>query len=64
MRNNIKLVPKMLTPATLGIWAVLPDGDNRQIAQIDLPNDMQMNDNLECAEAVCAALRKRIRKSV
>ena len=64
MKINIKLVPKMLSPSTLGIWAVLPNGDNRQIAQIDMPNDMQMNDNLECANAICDALKKRIRKSI
>lgn len=62
-RSGFKLVPKMVTPNIMTIHAVTAS-ESMQIAEIHLPNDGQMNDNLEAAEGICAVLKKRIRKSV
>lgn len=64
MKGNFKLVPKLLDNCTFGIWIVLANGDCMQLGQFLVPNDGQMNDNLECAQAICDVMRKRIRKSV
>ena len=64
MMMNFRMVPKMISPDTCDIYIVLSNGDSRQIARVLFPHDGQMNDNLECAETVCIALKKRVKKSV
>ena len=48
----------------LDIGVVLANGNSTQIARIIFPDDKQVNDNLEAANAICVILKKRIRKSV
>lgn len=63
MNSNFKLVPKF-NNNLLNIWITLPNGDSKVIAYICFPADQQMGDNVKCAEELCAALKKRIRKSL
>lgn len=63
-RTGFQIVPKMITANVMQIYIVIKNGETRQIAEIHCPNDGQMNDNLELAESICAAIKKRIRKSV
>lgn len=62
-RLSFKLVPKM-NGNICGIFIVAGNGETKQIAELMFPADGQLNDNVECAAAVCDALRKRIRSSV
>lgn len=62
MGQSFRLVPK-ITGNFLCIFLVY-NGGHQEIARIIFPNDCQMNDNVECANAICAAMQKRIRKSV
>lgn len=64
MMGNFRIVPKMTSPNTCDFYVVLANGDSRLIAQVMFPCDGQMNDNVECANTICMALKKRIRKSV
>lgn len=66
MKNGIcfRVVPKMMDAATLSVWLVYSNGDWLELGRIRMPADGQMNDNLECAQTICDALKKRIRKSV
>lgn len=63
-RTGLRLVPKMINNVTFGIWVVASNGDSRQIGVFNVPNDNQMNDNLEAAQGICDVLKKRIRKSI
>lgn len=63
-RNGFRIVPKMVSSNRCIFDIVLPNGEYRTIAQCDFPNDNQMNDNLEAAQAISDVLKKRIRKSV
>ena len=63
-RGGFRIVPKMVSPNRCLFAIVLTNGDYRTIAQVDFPNDAQMNDNMEAAQAICDILKKRIRKSV
>jgi hypothetical protein len=63
MKGNFRLVPKF-SENMMDIVFVLPNGDCRVIARVCLPCDGQHNDDLSCAEEICSALRKRIRRSV
>ncbi len=64
MKNNFRIVPKMIDAVTLSLWLVLSNGDSLEIGRVRMPSDGQMNDNLECAQTICDAIKKRIRKSV
>ncbi len=63
-RGGFRIVPKMISPNRCIFDIVLANGDYRTIAQVDFPNDGQMNDNMEAAQGICDILKKRIRKSV
>ena len=43
---------------------IVINGNSRRIAVLETPNDKQISDNVELSETVCAAIQKRIRKSV
>lgn len=60
---SVRLVQKF-TGNILDIGIAYANGDSEQIARVVMPNDKQINDDLECANAICVALKKRIRKSV
>lgn len=60
---SVRLVQKF-TGNVLDIGIAYANGDSEQIARVVMPNDKQINDDLECANAICVALKKRIRKSV
>lgn len=62
--TGFRIVPKMMDSATLSIWLVHNNGEQLELGRMRMPMDGQMNDNLECAQSICTALRKRIRKSV
>jgi hypothetical protein len=63
-RTGLRLVPKMIDNVTFGIWVVTSNGESRQIGIFNVPNDNQINDNLEAAQGICDVLKKRIRKSI
>lgn len=60
---SVRLVQKF-TGNVLDIGIAYANGDSEHIARVVMPNDKQINDDLECANAICVALKKRIRKSV
>ena len=62
--NNLRVVPKMPCPNIIEFYLVNRANETRKIGILEMPCDNQLNDNLELAEAVCTAMRKRIRKSV
>jgi len=62
--GSLRVVPKMPYQNVIEIYVVNRAGETLKIGILQVPNDSQMNDNLELAETVCAAVRKRIRKSV
>lgn len=65
MKKSFKVVPKITGVNSADIWCTWNNGeDGVLIARILFPADGQMNDSLECLEAVTASLTKRIRKSV
>lgn len=63
-KTSFRIIPRMLNANRCIFDLVLSTGEYRTIAQCDFPNDNQMNDNLEAAQAICDILKKRIRKSV
>lgn len=66
MKNQFRLVPKMISPNCADIW-FMSGGNNENgtiIARILFPADGQLNDNLKALEDTCSILRTRIRRSV
>ncbi len=63
MGNRFKIVSKMPYSNIIEIYIVI-NGNSRRIAVLETPNDKQISDNVELSETVCAAIQKRIRKSV
>ncbi|MBO5279255.1 MAG: hypothetical protein J6B06_07180 [Lachnospiraceae bacterium] len=63
MNRKFKLVPK-ISQDVMAVFYIDPNGETLEICRVLLPNDNQMGDNVICAEEICVALKKRIRKSV
>lgn len=63
MTSNFRVVPKMENNRA-ALFMVLPNGEGRQIAYIEFPNDRQIPDNVEAITEIANILRKRIKKSV
>lgn len=63
MHRNFKLVPKIAEGAMV-VYYIAPNGETLEICRVLFPSDNQMGDNVICAEEICVALKKRIRKSV
>lgn len=63
-RTGFRIVPKMLDANRCEFNIVLNNGDYRAIAWVTFPADGQMNDNMQAAQEISDALKKRIRKSV
>lgn len=63
MNRNYRIIPK-ISNNILSIGIVFASGDAREICRAYLPDDNQLNDNCVCAEEICAALKRRFRKSV
>ncbi len=64
MNSGFRVVPKMPCSWLIEIYIVAKTGDVRKVAVIEVPHDDQLNDNLELSQTVCAAINKRIKKSV
>ena len=62
MKSGFQIVPKYNDNVIF--FHYVTAADNACIGQIRCPNDGQMNDNLELAQTVTNALKRRIRKSV
>lgn len=61
---GFKIVPK-IKDNVIGIFLVVPTlGQSRQIVLLETPNDYQLNDDMELAEEICKAYRKRLNKSI
>ena len=61
---SFRVVPK-IDNNRIAIFVVLAStGHTRQVAYLEVPNDCQMNDNVELANEICQAYRKRMRKSL
>jgi hypothetical protein len=63
-RTGFRVVPKMVDANKCEFDIVLNNGEFRAIAWVVFPADGQLNDNLDAANEIAAALKKRIRKSV
>lgn len=63
VNGSFRIVPKF-QDNILDIGIVLSNGESMHIARIFMPKDGQINDNVECGNAICLALKKRIKKSV
>ena len=62
--KNLRIVPK-ISNNLIGIFICIPStGERRQVALVECPNDNQLNDNIELADTICKAYRKRLNKSV
>lgn len=62
--TSFRLVPK-IEGNKIGIFLAVPStGQSRQVAYLEVPDDCQLNDNVELADAVCKAYRKRLNKSI
>lgn len=62
--TSFRLVPK-IEGNKIGIFLVVPSmGQSRQVAYLEVLDDCQLNDNMELANEVCTAYRKRLRKSI
>ena len=62
MKGGFQIVPKYND--NIIYFHYVTAADNGCIGQIRCPNDGQMNDNLEMAQTIAGAIKKRIRKSV
>ncbi|MCM1259048.1 MAG: hypothetical protein NC306_08280 [Butyrivibrio sp.] len=62
MAANFRLVPKFEGNCLVILYE--SNGDVQAIAQILLPADRQLADNVEVANDICGILKKRIRKSL
>lgn len=61
---GFKMVPK-IKDNVIGIFLVAPSlGQSRQVILMETPNDYQLNDDMELAEEICRAYRKRLNKSI
>lgn len=63
MKRSFDLIAKY-DKNVMGIFIVLPNGEYKQILHCIFPNDCQMGDNVQVAEAIIPILRKRIRRSL
>ena len=63
MKQSFQLVPKF-AGNVVGIFIVLPSGENKEICRIYCPNDNQLGDNVKVAEEIIPILRKRVRRSL
>lgn len=63
-KKNIRVVPK-ISNNLIAVYICIPStGESRQVALVECPNDNQLNDNVELADEICRAYRKRINKSI
>ena len=62
MKSGFQIVPKIHD--NIIFIHFVTSTENECIAQLRCPNDGQMNDNLELAQTVSSAYKRRIRKSV
>lgn len=62
MKSGFQIVPKFND--NIIYFHYVTAADNACIGQIRCPNDGQMNDNLELAQTITGAIKRRIRKSV
>ncbi len=61
---GFKLVPK-IKGNMIGLFVYVPSTEqSRQVALVETPNDYQLNDDMELAEEICKAYRKRMNKSI
>ena len=63
-RSGFRIVPRMIDQCRCQFDIVLLNGEFRTIGEVHFPNDGQQNDNLEAAQIIADAIKKRIRKSV
>lgn len=63
-KSGFRIVPKMVDANRCEFNIVLNSGEYKAIAWVIFPADGQMNDNMQAAQEISDALKKRIRKSV
>ena len=64
MAIKLRVIPK-INGNMIGVFVHIPaTGESRQVALVECPNDNQLNDNVELADEICRAYRKRITKSI
>ena len=62
--KNIRVVPK-ISNNLIAVYICIPStGESRQVALVECPNDSQLGDNVELADVLCTAYRKRLNKSI
>lgn len=63
-KKNIRVVPK-ISNNLIAVYICIPStGESRQVALVECPNDSQLGDNVELADVLCTAYRKRLNKSI
>ena len=62
MSKNFRLVPKFSENCLIILYEM--NGDVRIIAQVLLPADQQLAQNVQTANDICTNLKKRIRQSL
>ena len=62
MSKNFRLVPKFSENCLIILYEM--NGDVRIIAQILLPADQQLAQNVQTANDICTILKRRIRQSL
>ena len=60
---SFRIVPRMVRQGDWVFDIVLSNGESKTIGEVLMPNDGQLRDDVEVAEEIATALRKRIRKS-
>ncbi len=64
MAKNFRVIHK-ISNNLIGIYVHIPStGESRQVALVECPNDCQLGDNVELADMLCTAYRKRLNKSI
>lgn len=62
--KSFRVVPK-INNNLIAIFVCMPaTGESRQVALVECPNDNQLGDNVELADMICTAYRKRLNKSI
>lgn len=62
--KGFRVVPK-INNNLIAIYVCVPaTGESRQVVLVECPNDNQLYDNLQMADMICTAYRKRLNKSI
>jgi hypothetical protein len=64
MQRNFRIIQKFTCANVCKFYILFPNGEYKLLADVLMPNDGQLNENVGCANEISDALRKRVRKSI